>query len=283
MNEQVMTFRCGGETLVGILHRGAGATCAVGIVIIVGGPQYRVGSHRQFVLMARAWAAQGYSVLRFDYRGMGDSTGESRSFDSVDDDVRAAVDVFQQHVPDVRKIVLFGLCDAASAALMSANSDPRLQGLILANPWVRTPEGEARSYIRHYYGARLLQRSFWSKALSGKLGIFASLREFVSSWFRSRRSAGGTGVHSGTFLERMQRAFASFPGRILVLISEQDLTAREFTDLCKDAEPWKRAVTRRGVAIHTLRGADHTFSSRRALDEAVAVSAAWLLESGKAA
>ena len=48
---------------------------------MVGGPQYRVGSHRQFTLMARAFAAAGYPVLRFDYRGIGDSEGESRGFE----------------------------------------------------------------------------------------------------------------------------------------------------------------------------------------------------------
>ena len=38
-----------------------------GVVIVVGGAQYRVGSHRQFVQMARLLAAAGYPVLRFDF------------------------------------------------------------------------------------------------------------------------------------------------------------------------------------------------------------------------
>ena len=39
------------------------------MVIVVGGPQYRAGSHRQFTLLARHIAAAGYPVLRFDARG----------------------------------------------------------------------------------------------------------------------------------------------------------------------------------------------------------------------
>ncbi|KAB8057318.1 hydrolase 1, exosortase A system-associated, partial [Janthinobacterium violaceinigrum] len=58
--------------LVGILSLPA-APGPRGVLIVTGGPQYRVGSHRQFVLLARALAAQGVPVLRFDLRGMGDS------------------------------------------------------------------------------------------------------------------------------------------------------------------------------------------------------------------
>jgi uncharacterized protein len=36
---------------------------------------YRVGPHRQFLLLARDWAADGIPVMRFDYQGQGDSEG----------------------------------------------------------------------------------------------------------------------------------------------------------------------------------------------------------------
>jgi uncharacterized protein len=69
--EEAITFACGDDQLLGILHHANGTPRRLGIVIVVGGPQYRVGSHRQFVLMSRAFAAEGYPVLRFDYRGNG--------------------------------------------------------------------------------------------------------------------------------------------------------------------------------------------------------------------
>jgi alpha/beta superfamily hydrolase len=53
------------------------------VLVIVGGPQYRAGSHRQFTLLARSLAEQGFAVLRFDYRGMGDSTGAMRDQQST--------------------------------------------------------------------------------------------------------------------------------------------------------------------------------------------------------
>lgn len=88
-----ITFACGTDNLFGVLNLPESSDQR-GVVIVVGGPQYRVGSHRQFVLLARALAQQGVPVMRFDYRGMGDSTGQQRAFDTIDNDIRSAIDVF---------------------------------------------------------------------------------------------------------------------------------------------------------------------------------------------
>src|SRR5881398_3691346 len=93
--EQAISIECEGDALVGILHEPT-SPAEVGVVVIVGGPQYRVGSHRQFVLLARTLAAAGFAVLRFDYRGMGDSSGEQRSFEAASADIGTAVDVLQR-------------------------------------------------------------------------------------------------------------------------------------------------------------------------------------------
>jgi pimeloyl-ACP methyl ester carboxylesterase len=76
--EQAFSFSVEGDTLLGILHAPAivrSGTTGTGVVIVVGGPQYRGGSHRQFVQLARRLAHEGHAVLRFDVRGMGDSSG----------------------------------------------------------------------------------------------------------------------------------------------------------------------------------------------------------------
>jgi hypothetical protein len=94
--QQASTFACEGEWLVGIVSRPPQPRPR-GVLIVVGGPQYRVGSHRQFALLANRLAGQGTPVMRFDYRGMGDSSGESRDFEQVSPDLRAAVDAFFRH------------------------------------------------------------------------------------------------------------------------------------------------------------------------------------------
>src|SRR5690606_34644237 len=106
-----------------------------GVLIIVGGPQYRVGSHRQFVLLARYLAERGIPVMRFDYRGMGDSDGDMRTFEHVGKDLGSDIDYFFSECSFLKDIVIWGLCDAASAALFYAHQDRRISGLVLLNPW----------------------------------------------------------------------------------------------------------------------------------------------------
>ena len=85
--ELPILFSCGSESLMGILSKSESAG-HVGVLIVVGGPQYRVGSHRQFVLLARSLAAAGLSVFRFDYRGMGASKAAGQAGASMRDWVR---------------------------------------------------------------------------------------------------------------------------------------------------------------------------------------------------
>lgn len=280
MTERVLVFDCCGDSLVGILHEPDGKRRDLALLVVVGGPQYRVGSHRQFVLMSRRLADAGYAVLRFDYRGMGDSTGFRRTFDTVEEDIRAAIDVLSSELRTLRGVVIFGLCDAASAALMYCCSDARVQALVLANPWVRTEAGQARAKVRHYYGQRLLTRSFWAKVLSGQFGARDSLRSFISTLRRSFGSATqASPVNPADYIDRMRAGLTEFSrmGRpVLLLMSERDLTAREFDELCRSSSVWAEQVAASNMRRVDLPGADHTFSSAVSQETATAAMIAWL-------
>jgi uncharacterized protein len=244
-----------------------------GVLIVVGGPQYRAGSHRQFVLLARQLAEAGIPALRFDYRGMGDSEGEVRSFEQVDDDIRAAVDQFVREAPAVREIVIFGLCDAACAALFYAHRDSRIRGLVLVNPWVRTSEGLAKVYLKHYYLSRLLDRALWQKIFAGRF----EYRKAASSFFRTlaavtsgrpRKSSmvlnasGAMCDHSAPLPDRMLEGFRRFRGHVLFILSGNDLTAKEFLDMVNGAAEWREQLASPAVDCRTLQDANHTFSRR---------------------
>ena len=149
-NEAPVVFNCSNEQLVGIIHH-TEEKSDIGVLIVVGGPQYRVGSHRQFILLARKLAVNNIPVMRFDYRGMGDSSGSLRDFEDINTDIRSAIDVFISNRQGLEKIVIWGLCDAASAALFYAYTDDRVTGLVLLNPWARTEEGLNETHIQNYY------------------------------------------------------------------------------------------------------------------------------------
>jgi exosortase A-associated hydrolase 1 len=168
MRETPFRFECEGSSLVGLLHLPEEPTDLGVLMFVGGGPQYRAGGHRQLVLWARELAAQGVPVMRFDYRGVGDSGGEFRGFDHIEADMRAAIQAFFTRLPTVRKLVLWGECDASSAILMHAYKEPRVIGISLQNPWARTTAGQARAYINHYYLRRLTERSFWKKVFALK-------------------------------------------------------------------------------------------------------------------
>lgn len=260
---------------MGIVHEGA-KDATVGVVIIVGGPQYRVGSHRQFVVMARALAASGIPVFRFDYRGMGDSEGPQVTFDSTAEDIRAAIDHFAV-ASGVRQIVLMGLCDAASASLIYCNSDERVRALILLNPWVRTSQGEAKAYLKHYYGKRIFQRTFWTKVFSGTFPFMQALHEFLQTG-RDARSSKAVSLHTrkGDFRSRMLSGLEQFDGATLILISGRDLTAREFMDLYQGDRCWRSAGKCASTRIVEWPTADHTFSNGVVLQQALADIIGWL-------
>ena len=276
--EQALIFQGYAADLVGILHPTGDARAPAGVLIVVGGPQYRVGSHRQFVLLARQLAARGVAAMRFDYQGMGDSDGEALSFEAVDGDIRAAIDVFCEH-QSLSGVVLWGLCDAASAALFYAASDPRVQGLVLLNPWVRTEAGIARAYVQHYYRARFFQRDTWMRLLSGKLNPWRALHSLREQWLRARRgdaSEGGGAEPVPSLPERMADGLAHFQGPVLLILSGDDLTAQEFEDVARQSPHWQALLRAARVTIRRLPAANHTFSRREWRDQVANWSSEWV-------
>ena len=270
--ERALRFDCHGDSLYGILSLPEQASPR-GVLIVVGGPQYRAGSHRQFVLLARQLAEAGMPALRFDYRGMGDSEGDIRRFDNVDDDIRAAVDELVAAAPTVREIVIFGLCDAACAALFYAQRDQRIRGLVLINPWVRTSEGLAKAYLKHYYLARLFDRELWQKISSGRFEFGKAARSLFGMLatalvHRMKKSSEGKAIveercgHDLPLPERMLEGLRHFSGNVLFILSENDLTANEFRNLVDGSREWKKTLTAPRIESRSLPHANHTFSRR---------------------
>ena len=265
VTERALVFRCHGQRLLGVLAEPA-QPGDLGLVVIVGGPQYRAGSHRQFVMQARSAAAAGVPTLRFDVRGMGDSEGSQRSFEHISADIGAAIDALMEACPSVRRLALWGLCDGASAALLyldESAQDPRVQGLCLLNPWVRSEATLAATHVKHYYAQRVRQREFWAKLLRGEVAGHA-LRGMVRSLrLALRPRAGKPGIAAeadAPYCQRMARAWARFEGRVLLVLSGNDYTAKEFLHVWHSVE-WA-SVRAHGVTRRVdLPDADHTFST----------------------
>ncbi|KQV79067.1 hypothetical protein ASD15_20600 [Massilia sp. Root351] len=296
--ERALSFDCGGDCLFGVASVPA-RPAERGVVVVVGGPQYRGGSHRQFTLLARHLAAQGIAVLRFDYRGMGDAEGEQRDFEMVGEDLRCAIDRFQASVPAVREVVLWGLCDGASAALFYAAHDARVQGVVLLNPWVRTEGGLAKATLKHYYRDRLLQPALWKKIFTGQFNYGAALRSFTGLLGAASGKAAPaepTAAPSAPAAPsisaapvpriadpdlpplpgRMHDSLAAFQGKVLLILSGADLTAQEFRDAVQASRPWQQLLAAPRVTRYELAQADHTFSRRAWRDQVADWTGEWM-------
>lgn len=275
-----LVFECENCRLIGIVAL-PNEPSTTGVLIVVGGPQYRAGSHRQFTLLARDLAKNGTPSLRFDYRGMGDSEGAMRNFEAVDADIRSAIDAFLTAASNIQQIVIWGLCDAASAALYYAHTDARVTGLVLLNPWVHSEAGASRARLKHYYIARLLQGSFWSKLFSGQIMFGESATELLQAarHFFARQAPPPhtqTSTDKLSYIDRMLIGMQLFTGSILLILSGNDLVAQEFDGLTHSDPHWKAAFGRADVEKRVLEDANHTFSTQIHRNQACALTQQWL-------
>jgi exosortase A-associated hydrolase 1 len=281
--EEAVPISCDGVTLLGVTCRPArGAEeRSRAVLVVVGGPQYRVGAHRQFVLLARHLAASGHSSLRFDCRGMGDSEGDARSFERIGDDLRAAADELCSRT-GTRELVIWGLCDAASAALLYAHGDPRVAGLVLLNPWVRTEVGLERARVKHYYTGQVRDPAFWRRVLRGDVDVMRGVSGLATSVHRVlgrdplRSGASTAAPDTRPLPDRMAEGFARFRGRSLFILSGADLTAQEFLDIAGTSAEWKRLMAAGSTTRRDLPDANHTFSRREWRDQVATWTAEWL-------
>ncbi|TFW35381.1 hydrolase 1, exosortase A system-associated [Massilia horti] len=258
MEQRALSFFCKGSSLVGIIDVPE-RPLQRGLLVLADAPQYRVGGHRQFTLLSRALAVRGIPVMRFDRRGMGDSEGEPRASDTVDEDVRSALKEFFAHMPEMKEVVILGLGDGATAAALYAPQDERVRGLVLLNPQMRKTHGSVHHSLGHHYLARLGEVAFWKKIAAGKVDLAASaaaLRQNVRE-------------HRQTLPRRLIASLAGFSGQVLVVLGGADPAAQEATRLLA-----RHHVRCRRVEIPE---ADHAFASRAWREQVAATSANWIV------
>lgn len=209
---------------------------------------------------------------------------------------------------------MWGLCDAASAALFYARGDARIAGLVLLNPWVHTEHTAAKTLLRHYYLRRLLQRAFWQKVIQGQFHPLDSLRALFGliSQVAERsetRSPHETGSEDGilpppttrdglvikessetteqvphiqrnghqSLPARMLRGLKGFKGHVMLVLSGHDYTAKEFMDMVAADEEWQQALAEHNAHQVIVENADHVFSNNSWRDCVATETERWLM------
>ena len=267
MNEHAVIFNCRQDQLISIIHEPSEPVATGVIIIVAGGPQFRVGANRQFVVLSRRMAALGMPVLRFDHRGTGDSGGDYRGFLDMEEDITAAIDALFKKFPHLKKVVLWGECESASAAAFYAHTDPRVSGIFMVNPWIRTQSGQAKTYLKHYYWNRLRDPALWKKIKSGQFSIFRSLKAYFQLLIHAGESsknkhhkAEHQDLSSLPLPIRLTRSLKLFSGELYILTSGNDYIAQEFNDFTSTSPEWKSSGLNDKILFNEMIDADHTFS-----------------------
>jgi hypothetical protein len=164
-----------------------------------------------------------------------------------------------------------------------APRDPRVGGIVLANPWARTEAGQARAIIHDYYLRRLLGPNLWRKILRGEFAwreSMASLNTVLQRRFGSSKPAVVENVPAADrpfpLRDNMREGLRSYRGRVLLLLSGDDLTAREFKDMVAESHSWRRLIRGSRVTRHDFAEMNHTFSRAAWRDEIARRTLDWL-------
>jgi len=278
--EKPIVINVGESQLIGIVHIPKQAKGTGIIPIVAGGPQYRGGCCRQLVLMARELAKLGYPVLRFDYRGLGDSLGDYKGFQHVQEDIDAAILAFKQQIPELNEIILWGGCDAASAAMIHGPNNPSVSGMIIANPWVHTEQTHAKVVVQHYYLNRLKDKTFWLKIFKLRLNFIDTFKSVFSNLKLASQSSDTTNADAKNsnipYPQRMCIGMSKFQGKTLLMMSGLSLVSKEFDELVAGSSQWKSAIDNPNLERVDFPNADQAFSTIETRKAQLEAAIKWL-------
>lgn len=181
LTEEPLHFGEGGR-LLGILTRPAAppgnARKLPVFVLLSSGLLHRVGPRRLYVHLARELARMGFSTLRVDLAGVGDSPPRPglTNNQSVTADYGEIVSVLESRLGRV-SLVVGGLCSAADNAIKLAPADQRVIGMFLLDMVCFSDDRfSARAFVARYLTSRAAARAFIARYLNPARYIRALMR-----------------------------------------------------------------------------------------------------------
>ncbi|WP_167285029.1 serine aminopeptidase domain-containing protein [Marilutibacter alkalisoli] len=261
LGESVHRFGAG---LIGVLHRphaqARGGARNTAVILFNAGLVHRAGPYRGYVRLARALAAAGFAVLRFDQAGRGDSpTASPSTGDRHQREAQAAMTLIGAETGAMR-FVLGGICSGADDAFHIAVRDRRVAGAILLDgPGYRT-------------------RGFWIRHLLPRL---FSPRRWLSLARRLRAEKTPGLLDYRDFPERADaaRQLAGLVDRgVRLLCLYTSGSYYYFNHAGQFAAALGRAGRAPQVRVELWRDCEHTFYLRRERERLVARVTDWMLE-----
>jgi pimeloyl-ACP methyl ester carboxylesterase len=245
-SETTAFFPAGREQLFGIITS-SGTSNGTAVVAVAGGGHH-TSAHlaRLSVRLCRRAAERGYPALRFDYHGVGESTGdlsEYRFSSPFVEDLAAALR--WARAEGMTRFVPVGLCFGARTALAAAASDPEIVGIVPVSlplgdlrqgegtparrteqmgPWRLLASGLRPQVLRGFFRARSFRRQVRTAATHLRVAARTLGRRVRPG--AADRDSNESGVSPG--LVRDLAALATRGVPMLFVYGEEDPFYRQF-------------------------------------------------------
>lgn len=273
-------------------------------VLLCPGIKTRTGSHRLYRKLVPAFLERGISVMRVDFRGLGDSDGQwpddrleaiyhRIEMGGCTGDARAALDWLEEHAGG-RHFIVGGLCGAATTGVLLAAADWRVSALyaiglpVLLHDVARAkgkarPVALANAEVR-FRGREYLRKLFAPRSWLRLLALRSDYRlmwrlavETVASRLGARRA--NRPVTSPDVHPLLAPAFLSMLADrcpALLMFGERDRYRWSFEE--RFLVPLRAALAPHAALLDhvTIAGANHILSDPGAVTEAVRITGAWL-------
>ncbi len=112
-----------------------------GIIFCAPFGEEKLIAHRVLVKLARRFAEMGFSCLRFDHTGHGDSSGrfEDATVEIWKSDIEAIINYARLGL-HIENIILLGVRFGATLAYLITHTNPTIKNLILISPIINGPD-----------------------------------------------------------------------------------------------------------------------------------------------
>jgi pimeloyl-ACP methyl ester carboxylesterase len=259
----------GDHGLSGIVSEPMGSPASnTALLLLNSGRERRIGTSRMWVRLGRAWAAEGFRVLRMDIAGLGDSPvrpggrEDAAYSDDAPRDISDAVAFLLAR--GATSVIPMGLCSGGYWAVRAAGSDLPLKSVCAVNPQLYWRPGEPEIPVRTLGAAREMERmtqsatspAKWGRLLTGQVPVRHVVR---TMWRRvapdnARRRLRRRGHAAILELRQLQR----LPGESLLVFAAEDYGLTFLQQYQR--RPFQQLVSGSQVQLQLVPDADHSFT-----------------------
>lgn len=293
-----------GDLLQGILHEPEPSTArGVCVLLLSPGIKGRVGPHRLYLKIAAGLVPLGFHVLRFDFRGLGDSEGELVEHELVDvynqvhggryvNDTIDALNWFQV-TSDIGRFVGSGLCGGSITALMAAEIDRRIEcilgvglpTILEGGPenWARYVSSAQASALRTGYLRKLADPKSLLRFLTGKSSYSAIVRVFrllisdhPGGTEPREHEASSTPDSTNPRFASAFLAMLESNRPMMLVFSENDRLRLQFADHFEQRHAARLQAKRHLYDVQVIPNANHVLSDQESVHELVRIAGSWL-------